>query len=284
MKTKHRTVRLAFLLVAGLFAVTPYAEHSWGSYHWARTTSPFTLLTVDSMTPEWDYELGLALGDANDGWSKSTVLDLQIDSYADSIKTRKRCSAVTGQMRVCNAEYGQNGWLGLASIYIDSESHIVKGTAKMNDSYSDYWSTYPTEKNHVVCQEIGHVLGLAHTSEDGSSQQTCMDYSSDPASQWPNAHDYEQLEAIYGHTDSYNSYTTTGGGDGGTCTAPPGKGCNKSGAADAPPPMGVRVHKGARSEIWVAPGLDGGLWIHHVTTVPQGWAETTGQSTVSPTP
>ncbi len=67
IKTKHRTVRLGFLLVAGLFAITPYAEHSWGSYHWARTTSPFTLLTVDSMTPEWDYELSLPLGDANGG-------------------------------------------------------------------------------------------------------------------------------------------------------------------------------------------------------------------------
>ncbi len=106
------------------------------------------------------------------------------------------------------------------------------------------------------------MLGLAHTSEDGSSRQTCMDCSSDPASQWPNAHGYEQLVTIYGgHTDSYNSYTVTGGGDSGGsgCNAPPGKGCNKSGAADAAPPMGVRVHKGARSEIWVAPGLNGGL-------------------------
>lgn len=128
------------------------------------------------------------------------------------------------------------------------------------------------------------MLGLGHTSVDGSSQGTCMDYSTDTASQWPNEHDYDQLVAIYGHhTDSYNSYSAPGGSDGGTCTAPPGKGCNKSGAADAAPPMGTRVHKGARSEIWVAPGRDGGLWVHHVTTVPEGWTETTGQPTDSHT-
>ena len=43
-------------------------------------------------------------------------------------------------------------------------------------------------------------------------------------------HDYEQLEIIYAHTDSYDSYQTDGGGGGGGgggCNAPPGRGCNK---------------------------------------------------------
>lgn len=286
MNTKHRAIQLACLLTTGLFVGTSYAEHSWGSYHWARTTDHFTLLTINSMTSDWSDEFFNAVNETSThSWSTSSVLTLQADDYLynDDSRTRKRCSAVTGQMRVCNAEYGQNGWLGLASVYIDSQNHIVKGTAKMNDSYASYWAI-EGEKNHVICQEIGHVLGLAHTSENGSSQQTCMDYSYDMGSQWPNAHDYEQLEAIYGHTDSYNSYSATGGGDGGTCTAPPGKGCNKSSAPDAAsPPMGTRVHKGPRSEIWVAPGRDGGLWVHHVTTVPEGWTETTGQPTDSHT-
>lgn len=60
----------------------------------------------------------------------------------------------------------------------------------------------PAEQAHVMCQEIGHTTGLGHTSEDGSSQQTCMDYSQDPGSTAPNAHDYAQLESIYAHLDS----------------------------------------------------------------------------------
>ncbi len=73
----------------------------------------------------------------------------------------------------------------------------------------------------MLCQEIGHTFGLGHTSEDGTSQANCMDYSrsSDAdvtadlattaagSSVTPNAHDFEQLTGIYTHTDS----TTTVG-------------------------------------------------------------------------
>ena len=69
---------------------------------------------------------------------------------------------------------------------------------------------------HVICQEIGHTLGLDHTSEDGSSQNTCMDYyhntsASDTKSTHPNAHDNEELTDIYRHLDS----TSTVGGSAG---------------------------------------------------------------------
>lgn len=265
MITKSRALQWACLLVAGLFAGSLHASHGWGSYHWARTTSSFTLETVDSMTAEWNVALDGSISE----WSYSTVLDLDILKSEEATKTRKRCAAVTGQLRVCNAAYGFNGWLGLASIYLDNQGHIVKGTAKMNDSYASYWT--PAERNHVACQEIGHVLGLAHTSEDGSSQGTCMDYSSADASQWPNQHDYDQLLAIYGdHYDTYDSHIASSAGG---CNTPTGHGCVKSGIPEASPPMGVLVHKGPRFEIWVAPGRDGGLWIHHVTTVPEGWTE-----------
>ena len=239
------------------------AQHSWNNYHWARTTSSFTLQVVDSVTAEWDYQLVESLTQ----WSVSAVFSANITSTDESTRARKRCRMVKGRMRVCNAAYGQNGWLGMATIGINTNGHIDRGTAKVNDSYDWYWTF--EDKNHVMCQEIGHVLGLGHTSEDGSSQQTCMDYSRDPASQWPNSHDYNQLIAIYSHLDSYNSYddgTSGGGDDGGVCKAPPGRGCNKNGANV--PPMGVRVVRGPRHEIWVAARADGGHWIHHIYLAP----------------
>lgn len=254
----------AATLVAVLVAVSgaSRADHSWNNYHWARIANPFTLKVVDSMSFEWNTELGLALG----GWSVSDVLDLDVVAADDAARTRKRCSMVPGQMRVCNAAYGYNGWLGMATIGLDSNAHIDRGTAKMNDSYASYWSI-AGEKNHVLCQEIGHLFGLGHTSEDGSSQATCMDYSSDINSQTPNAHDYEQLALIHQHLDSYNSYDDGSSSGGGACNAPPGKGCNANSPGDVPP-MGVRVHKGASEEIWVASRPDGGLWIHHLRLAP----------------
>lgn len=265
MQSRRMLPAIAGALFLVALATPADADHSWGDYHWATTSHPIGLQVVDSMTPDWDPNLDGSLTE----WSKSTKLDMTITSQDDAHKTRKRCQSVDGQMRVCNAAYGNNGWLGLASINIDVNGHIVRGTAKMNDSYSWYWT--PEEKNHVTCQEIGHVLGLGHTSEDGTSQSTCMDYSSDPNSQWPNQHDYAQLEAIYNHTDAYDTWARAdsggGGGGGNGCNAPPGKGCNKSQGGEVPP-MGTRVVKGKDFEIWVARGAQDTLWVHHVTLVP----------------
>jgi hypothetical protein len=265
----------AALALAAVLAAPAVADHSWNNYHWARTTSSFDLLVVDSVTSQWQFAFDESLA----RWSQSSKFDNVAGAVDDGARTRKRCQMVAGQMRVCNASYGQNGWLGLASINIDSSGHITQGTAKMNDSYDWYYAQNPGEDNHVMCQEIGHVYGLGHTSEDGSSQNTCMDYSSSLSSQWPNNHDYQQLDAIYGHTDSYDSYDAGdggGGGGGSGCNAPPGKGCNKHEAPHGGvPAAAVRVHyrPGHDGHLghadYVLPDGRGGLWLFHLTLVPE---------------
>jgi hypothetical protein len=248
---------VAALTVAAV-TTSSWATHSWNGYHWARTTSTFTLKVVDSTTPDWDGELNDTLA----AWAQSGVFNFTIAASDDGSRTRKRCNMVPGQMRVCNAAYGQNGWLGLASIGLDSQGHIDQGTAKMNDSYSSYWT--PEEKNHVMCQEVGHVLGLGHTSEDGSSQKTCMDYSTDPQSQWPNAHDYQMLQDIYAHLDSYNSYDDGSGSGGGSCKNP--RKCKRGVGFDGP--KGFKIKGDAHHEVWIQARDDGGMWVHHVWLAP----------------
>lgn len=178
------------------------ASHSWGSYHWARTANPFTITVVDSMTSDWDDNLGVAISD----WDSSSVMNLATVAGDTSARTRKRCAAITGKVRACNAAYGNNGWLGLAQIWV-SGSHITKGTAKMNDSYLASASYTETNRQHVICQEIGHDWGLTHQDESGADLNTCMDYSNALDNPHPNAHDYAQLQTIYSHLDS----TTTVG-------------------------------------------------------------------------
>lgn len=249
-------VGAAVVLTASL---TANATHSWNNYHWARTTSSFDLQTLDStVSGGTNANWPALLATAASQWSQSTKLNLVVSSYDNSSRARKRCVAVTGKIRVCNASYGNNGWLGLASINLDSGGHIVKGTAKMNDSYSSYWISDKNEAPHVMCQEVGHTFGLGHTSEDGSTQNTCMDYSSSPTSTAPNQHDYDELSIIYGHTDSYNSYSTSL-----ASAASPAQN-----AMAGQNPMGVRVRKGVFDEMWVAPDGHGGLWVHHVTLAP----------------
>ncbi len=181
------------------------ADHSWTNpntgnpYHWARTSNPFTLKLGDNVSSAWDSYLVTSSAD----WSASTVLDTSIVTG----QGRKNCSAVTGTAQVCNKKYGFNGWLGVAEIWVSGD-HIVKGRTRMNDTYFNT-STYnsPAWRQFVMCQEVGHLFGLDHQDEDFNNPdiipETCMDYTRVPAGNGhPNAHDYDQLEAIYAHLDS----------------------------------------------------------------------------------
>ncbi len=221
----------AVLMLSAPFA---HAEHSWASYHWARTTNSFDLILVNSTTDDWDGYVDVAVSD----WSQSSKLNFYQDpNGSTATRDRRKCNAADGQVRICNLAYGQTGWLGIAGISVDPQGHIFRGYTKLNDSYFswDYYNN-PGWKQSVTCQELGHDLGLDHQDEDFNNRSlfTCMDYQ-DPPYAFPNAHDYEQLSTIYGHTDSYDSYDTGAGGgddggDGGSggCNAPPGKGCNKA--------------------------------------------------------
>ena len=215
------------LCVAAAIGGVALADHSWNDYHWARTTSSFNLTVVNSTTNDWDAYVDRAVAD----WSDSSKLSMVQADGATSDRDRRQCRTPDGAVRICNMTYGNTGWLGVAGISIDANGHIVTGYTKLNDTYfsQSYYNT-PAWKQTVACQELGHNIGLDHQDEDfdNTSLQTCMDYQ-DPPYPYPNAHDYEQLEAIYAHTDSYNSYSGgSGGGGGGACNAPPGKGCNKA--------------------------------------------------------
>jgi hypothetical protein len=230
-------VLLAFLAVVTLpFAAS--ANHSWNGYHWARTRNPFTVPLGDNLSPSWKPYLTTISSD----WSKSTVLDTTIVAGRS---TSSRCSATSGRVEVCNGNYGQNGWLGLASIRT-SGSHITQGTVRVNDTYfamAKYNNA--TEKQHVLCQEVGHTFGLDHQDESGISLNTCMDYyhntsNADTQSTAPNQHDYEELVTIYSHLDS----TTTIG-------ATPATGASATVATPAEWGRLMRTSSNGRASIYV---------------------------------
>jgi len=262
----NRIAAVAFGTAAVLAASVATASHSWNNYHWARTTSSFTLQVIDSNSPSWDDELARALSQ----WSQSSKLDMRVTGYDDSASTRQRCPAVTGKVRSCNYSYGQNGWLGLASINLDSRGHISMGTSKMNDSYSSSFASQ-NERWHVMCQELGHTIGLGHTSEDGSTQNTCMDYSQSSTSTAPNSHDYSQLSSQYGHTDSYNSYSTSSALAAAAAAPAAASDVRLNPAQRAMAgslPLGSRIRIGVFSETWAAPDGKGGVWLHEVYMAP----------------
>lgn len=201
------SIKLGLLSTLIIFAMVPFAfaDHAWGSYHWARTQNPFSIKLGDNVTPAWDAYLRTAASD----WSASSVLDVVVVS---GTQNPKNCRATTGRGEVCNAKYGANGWLGIAQIYI-SGGHITAGVVKLNDTYFNT-AKYNTSawKNLVMCQEVGHIFGLAHQDENMTNANlgSCMDYTNLPASnQHPNQHDYDMLETIYAHLDSSTTIKQT---------------------------------------------------------------------------
>lgn len=202
---------VAGIALAGLSTAPAGADHSWGNYHWARTANPFTVKLADNVSGAWDGVLATTSSD----WSDSSVLDTTI--VAGNLAGARKCRPSAGRVEVCNASFGRNGWLGLASIWA-SGSHITQATVKLNDSYfanPPYNTT--AWRNLVSCQEVGHAFGLDHQDEafDNPNLGTCMDYTNNPASnQHPNQHDYDQLEAIYAHLDSTSTLSATAGPSG----------------------------------------------------------------------
>lgn len=264
---------LIAVIVAACMSTTAFADHSWNDYHWARTSSSFDLILINSTTSDWDGYVADAVAD----WSSSSNLNFVEDVAGDTNKqTRRKCNGGDGTVRICNLDYGNTGWLGIAGISLDSNGHISTGYTKLNDTYFDdpYYDT-PDWKLSVTCQELGHNIGLGHQDEDfnNESLESCMDYQDPP---WPyaNSHDFEQLDTQYGHLDSYNSYATTdGGGDdgggGNGCNAPPGKGCNKSDVGNnGDIGWGASIGRRGNLETFVRIDPDGTMHITFVTWVP----------------
>ena len=195
-RRRFLVIPLAMLaLTAG--ATGASARHSWAGYHWARTTTPFTLKLGDNLTSVWDPYLVTSSAD----WTASTVLDTTVVAGRSNVR---RCPPTSGRVEVCNKAYGVNGWLGLGQVYLQG-SHITAGTVMLNDTYFATSYNTPAWRNLVMCQELGHTFGLDHQDVDNYNVPlgSCMDYSIDPEpNQHPNEHDFAQLVTAYTHYDS----------------------------------------------------------------------------------
>ena len=109
MRLRILAAATAAALVSLVLPAAPaHANHAWSNYHWARTANPFTIKLDSNITSAWASYLSVASSD----WSASSVLNTTIRT--GSFGSRSSCSPTTGHVEVCNAAYGQTGWLGVA--------------------------------------------------------------------------------------------------------------------------------------------------------------------------
>ncbi len=281
-------LRLALVSAAVVAASGPAAaNHQWDNFHWGRTANPVSLKVNTALSGAWPAIVQKSIGE----WNVSTVLTFPkssingTNSYLyKSGSGAKTCNPIAGQIMMCNALYGQLGWLGIASIWTNGD-HITQATTKLNDTYfnqarynSPYWRAM------VACQEVGHDFGLGHVNETFTDKNTgsCMDYTNDPSGKnaqngplendAPNQHDYDFLKSMYGHFDSATtakSSTSTNFGER-KVGQPAPQSKNYAGAGDTAAEWGLATRRDGkgRPDMFVQKLPDGTLKITHVLWSP----------------
>ena len=222
-----RSISVISILFTLILPGVSIADHSWVKYKWKPSSIPFNLDLGNNVDWIWEGYLGIVSTD----WSSSSVLGTTVISGSTDPVS---CNPQSGNVQVCNAAYGDTGWLGVAQIY-GRGTTITAGVAKVNDTYFNTanYNTTPW-RQMVMCQEIAHTFGLDHQDEtfDNVNLGTCMDYTNDPdgsidnelSNVSPNQHDYDQLVSIYG-----GSKGGKGGTDDGGCN-PKSPKCNSASA------------------------------------------------------
>jgi hypothetical protein len=281
--------RLGLAACVALGALTPAsANHWWGGYRWASSTpgklSVRVNVAVDSV---WAPYVTQSIAD----WENPIVggvSDVLTLPNGTVTVDRRKCNPIRGQVLVCNYAYGMRGWLGIASIWTDTNGRIIQGTTKLNDSYYGSTSRYNNYgfRAMVACQEVGHDFGLAHQDENFTNvnKGSCMDYTNTPypdanytgsngslKNDRPNFHDYEQLGTIYAKADNYDSATTTAATNFGIRqVGQAAEAGSERGSGDSPADWGTPVHRDSygRPDQFVRGYPDGTKMITHVLWEP----------------
>ena len=217
---------LAALLISVLAVGIAFADNQWSSYHYERPSSAELIIDIGDChisSPHNDWSAMLI--DVIADWNK-------IPGVGNNPEIGFNLTACGATVNSYNDDYGNTGWLGLASIRVSRgrNAHIVSGSAYVNEHYI----TYPdytgfddvVEWQQVMCQEIGHDFGLNHNREGstgGSPDDTCMNDDIRPLRfDAPNVHDYEMLAEMYAHNH---------GDSGSKPCNPKSKKCNASSAS-----------------------------------------------------
>jgi hypothetical protein len=167
---------LALMIVLGAGVAT--ASHRWGCWKYA----DYTIYWYNGGTGDYYNIYQEEVITDPDSWQNLTDVHF----------TQVGAAGTTDHINAYNGFYGANGWLGIAEIQRYSGCTIYQGRTRLNQSYLD--SGYSrTNKKHVACQEVGHLLGLQHNR---GSSNTCMN-DSILSAPYPNTHDRDLVNSLY---------------------------------------------------------------------------------------
>ena len=107
MPGRKAVVAIALGSAALLVGGHALANHAWSTYHWQRTTAQITPPVGDNVSSQWDSYLRTAVSD----WNRSVYIESPVVTGQSN---PRNCRPTAGRIEVCNASYGNTGWLGIA--------------------------------------------------------------------------------------------------------------------------------------------------------------------------
>eukprot|EP00934_Nitzschia_sp_Nitz4_P004064 Nitzschia sp. Nitz4//scaffold177_size45885//37495//38545//NITZ4_007212-RA/size45885-processed-gene-0.51-mRNA-1//-1//CDS//3329539076//4054//frame0 len=156
------------------------------------------LVLLNALDDTWQTEFVNAVDDWENGDPDALTLTIQQGEVDYS------CTQVDGLQKVCNANFGETGWLGINELITATlTGEIQSSVAKMNEYY--LLNADDDERQYTMCHEIGHGFGLPHTDESftNPSLGNCMDYTNKPEENLhPDETNYQRLVSLYGTVDS----------------------------------------------------------------------------------
>jgi hypothetical protein len=187
----HVSVRRAAAVWAAVLAVAAAAGFSGSAFasHWwyCSGSTPWHYANY------YIYWYNGGTGDYYNIYQEEAKTDADSWSpYTDVFLAQASASGSTDHINAYSGFYGSTGWLGIAEIRGYSGCVVTNGRVRLNRSYLDYGYSR-TNREHVACQEIGHLLGLNHNR---GSTTTCMNDTILSAPQ-PNTHDRDMVNSIY---------------------------------------------------------------------------------------
>jgi len=183
-------------------------NHFWDNYTWYKTTQNLHIKIGDCHTLS-NVDWSSMLIDVIYHWNNVPEnQDGTGEIYTPTNVSFFQTTCETAIIKSYNDNYGETGWLGQATIFSNGDGYIVEATSKINENYSLTTSQW----QHVLCQEIGHGFPLDHQSEDGNDLNTCMDYDMYHTNKYPNKHDVDILNVLYGNV-LYGNETDASGNE-----------------------------------------------------------------------